>query len=634
MRLRRFGFSHFVLTIFVLSGFRLSAATRYVAVTGSAGGEGTSPAQPWSLAMACNSAAPGDLILVQPGVYNGKYEIRVSGTESAPITFRADGALGSVVIDGTGVAGANDGLLFIRASNSKPLAQDLIVEGFELRNFIGVNDASGIRLLCTGSGRIQRIRFNRCYVHDIRGTNAMGITVYGQSSANAISGITLDNCEVAFCQPSPSEAVVFNGNIDGFAVTNCVIRNCNNIGLDMIGGESGFPPAPAAGKVARNGLVRACQVRNISNAQGISAAGIYVDGGRSITIENCVVESSDFGMEIGAENPGIVTDNVVVRNNILHRNKLNGLVVGGAESIYGRANNNRFYNNLFYENGTTDVYATELFIQYGSGNVFENNIIVPRADVLPSFLYLIGGNTNQTFRNNLWYTAGGTAGSEGDFGWIPEETNPSNPCCGDYQEFRSRTGQDAGGLYANPLFVNPTQSDYHLLPASPAINKGVVNADIAGGQVLDWDGFPRVRGGLPDIGPDEVWSVDAWWRFNFPGEALSPAGLAADRDGDCHANFMEYLAATSPKNAASQPTAGPLPWTGSGSPKGMFFEQTGGIDDAELQLWQSGDLSAWSWSGVQPGSTPITQGRFRKEWVLPAGTGDRVFLRLKAVLKP
>lgn len=617
-----------------MSAGGLYAATRYVAVTGTPAGEGTAPAQPWSLAKACASATPGDVVLVQPGVYNGKFEITVSGTEASPIAFRADGPAGSVVIDGTNISGANDGLIFIRASNSKPMASDLVVEGFELRNFVGVNDASGIRLLCTGNGRIQRIRISKCYIHDIRGTNAMGITVYGQSSANAISAITLDGCEVAFCQPAPSEAVVFNGNIDGFTVENCIMRNCNNIGLDMIGGESGFPPAPAAGKVARNGLVRHCSVGNIHNTQDIAAAGIYVDGGRRITIEHCVVESSDFGMEIGAENPGIVSDGIVVRNNILHNNYLNGLVVGGAESTNGRADNNRFYNNLLFENGRFDEYATELFIQYGSGNSFENNIIMARADVLPSFLYVIGGNTAQTFRNNLWYAQGLSSTSEGDFGWIPEETNPSAPCCGDYQEFRASTGQDAGGLYANPMFVNPAAYNFHLLGVSPAINKGILNADIAAGGLVDMDGFPRVRGALPDIGPDEVWKVDTWWRTSYPNLELSPAAFEADSDGDGFSNFLEFMAATAPNGNYTFPATGPLPQTGPGTPRGLFFEQTGGIEEAELQLWQSEDLKVWTQSLIQPTSTPVNQGRFRKEWVLPAGAGDRIYLRLKAVLKP
>lgn len=574
----------------------------------------------------------GDLVLVQPGIYFGKFEITASGTLIAPITFRADGAKGSVVIDGTGVAGSNDGLIFIRATSSKPVARDLVVEGLELRNFRNVNDASGVRILSQGNGMVSRITIRNCYIHDIRGTNAMGITVYGMSSTNPITGITIEGCEVAACEPSPSEAVVVNGNVDGFLVDRCHIHNCNNIGLDMIGGEPGFPAAPAAGKVARNGLVTGCRVNNIVNPLNIAAAGIYVDGGRLITIEHCLVETSDFGIEIGSENTGIITDQVVVRNNILRNNRLNALVVGGAETGNGRVNNCRFHHNLLWQNGTADVYATELFLQYGAGHVFSNNIIHPRADVLPSFLYVIGGNTNHTFRNNLWFTPGGSAGSDGDFGWIPEATNPSNPCCGSYQEFRTRTTQDAGGLYANPQFFNAVSGDYHLAPASPARNAGAFDGGPAGEFLTDLDGLPRVQGAAPDIGPDEAWPVDAWWRSIFPALPLSPAQLEADADGDGGANFLEYAAGTSPVDPSSRPSFGPLTAEGI---QGFFFEAAADVTDAEVGLFTSQtDPTSWNLSAVLPVRGSIAGGRQRIEWVVAGTAPPRLFLRGKAVLKP
>ena len=79
--------------------------------------------------------------------------------------------------------------------------------------------------------------------------------------------------------PAPSEALVLNGNVTGFQVTGNVVRDVNNIGIDMIGGETDIQPNPAL--VARNGIVR----RNVvvaanSNYEGGYAAGIYVDGGR------------------------------------------------------------------------------------------------------------------------------------------------------------------------------------------------------------------------------------------------------------------------------------------------------------------------------------------------------------------
>jgi len=604
------------------------ALNRYVATTGTAAGNGESLQQPWSLAKACTSALAGDVVLVQPGVYLGKYEILVSGSEGKPITFRADGPEGAVVIDGTGQAGANDGLIFIRASNSKPLAQDLIVEGFTLRNFLNVNDASGIRMVCRGIGVMRRILIDRCSVQDIRGTNAMGITVYGASTLNAIAGVTLRGCKVSLCEPSPSEAVVFNGNIDGFTVENCLIKDCNNIGLDMIGGEPGLPPAPAAGLVARNGLVKRCRVQNIVNAVGIAAAGIYVDGGRQITIEHCLVEGSDFGIEIGSENTGIITDGVVVRNNLLQNNRQNGLVVGGAEPDNGRVNNCHFYHNLLYANGTDEEFSTELFIQYGSGNVFENNIFHARSDALPSFLYVIGGNTGQLFRNNLWYNPGGNSTLSSDFGWVPEETDAMNPCCSSYQEFRNVTGQDVGGVFADPGFLNAAAGDYHLSPASPARNAGVILAGVDALSLTDLDGLPRLQGTAPDIGLDEVWPVDAWWRVHFPAVPLSAAGLSADHDGDGASNLLEYAGGTQPNASLSSPFFGPV----SGAKQGFFFEKAVGASDVEVQLLSSTSLAVWTLSPLLPTISPANGGRQRLEWITsPVSAG---VLRGGVRLKP
>lgn len=52
---------------------------------------------------------------------------------------------------------------------------------------------------------------------------------------------------------------------------------------------------------------------------------------------------------------------------------------------------------------------------------------------------------------------------------------------------------------APPLFVNPAQQDYHLLPGSPAIEGGIAGT----GVTSDMDGEPRPIGPLPDVGADE-----------------------------------------------------------------------------------------------------------------------------------
>lgn len=623
----------FVLSVFGVSVLPCQALTRYVTPGGSSSGEGATLQQPWSLTKAFSAALPGDLVLVQPGIYPGKYEITASGTPpnagngapAVPITYRADGAAGSVVIDGTGTSGANDGLIFVRATNAKPRASDLVLEGFEIRNFLNVNDASGIRILCRGSGSVARITVRGCYIHDIRGQNAMGITVYGMSSMNPITGITLEGCEVANCDPSPSEALVLNGNVDGFTVKDCIIRDCNNIGLDMIGGEPGFPVEPAAGKVARNGLVQGCRVSNIINAINISGAGIYVDGGRLITIEHCRVENSDFGIEVGSENFGVTTDGVVVRNNILRNNRFNAIVVGGEGAGNGRVDGCRFYHNLLYRNGTQDVFASEIFLQYGTGNSFGNNIVYPAADGSPSFFFVTEGNAGTSFRNNLWFAEGGSANTDGDFAW------QEGVCCGSYAEFRNATGQDAGGIYANPSFLNESAGDYHLNASSPARDTGLADADHASGLLVDLDGLPRMQGSAPDMGPDEVWPVDAWWRIHFPAVTLTAAQLLADADLDGAPNLLEYAAGSFPGSARSRPEFGPLTVPGS---RGFVFQKATAATDVDLRLFTSGNLSAWALSNLSPQLGVAGGGRQAHTWTLPAPAAAKIFLRLEAKLKP
>src|ERR1035438_5566900 len=70
-----------------------SATTYYVSVGGSDLDAGTS-SQPWrTLARAASAVAPGDTVLVQPGVYDEYVQFTHSGTAESPITVKANGAV-------------------------------------------------------------------------------------------------------------------------------------------------------------------------------------------------------------------------------------------------------------------------------------------------------------------------------------------------------------------------------------------------------------------------------------------------------------------------------------------------------------------------------------------------------------
>jgi hypothetical protein len=56
-----------------------------------------------------------------------------------------------------------------------------------------------------------------------------------------------------------------------------------------------------------------------------------------------------------------------------------------------------------------------------------------------------------------------------------------------------------GNLEVDPLFEDAKRGNYHLKLSSPVINKGVNK----GVPLIDFEGDPRVKGTLPDMGPDE-----------------------------------------------------------------------------------------------------------------------------------
>lgn len=104
------------------------------------------------------------------------------------------------------------------------------------------------------------------------------------------------------CKLGQSEALVLNGNVDGFKVTNNTVHDNDNIGIDFIGYEGTAP----ANDNARNGICTGNRVYNISSKNNphmleMSAGGIYVDGGFNILIDSNIVKNADIGIEVATE---------------------------------------------------------------------------------------------------------------------------------------------------------------------------------------------------------------------------------------------------------------------------------------------------------------------------------------------
>ena len=406
-----------------------SSGSFYVAQTGKDSNPGTIE-QPWrTIQHAADSLTPGDTVFVMAGTYNEKIIVNVSGSESGGyITFKNYNN-DVVILDGTDVSGEN--MIYMQDKDY------INISGFSICNNTGVSDGSGIRI--EGSGQHIALRDN--IIYDITGTNAMGITAYAHSSGK-IQYLKIDGNEIFDCEPAPSEALVVNGAVEEFEITNNVVHDVNNIGIDVIGGE-------ITAKVAKSGLVKANEVyRARSSYGGGYGAGIYVDGGVNITVEENIVYDCDLGIEIGCENAGYVVTGCLIRGNQLYNNDKAGLVFGGYDPTAGRVKNCTFANNILYKNQVTQDGEGELWIQYATENKIRNNIIFtgPQAILLSSW----AGNENNTLDYNCWFSE-----TNYSFIWNGNQYNSFNA-------YQSATGQDTNSIQENPRFAYPANADFHL----------------------------------------------------------------------------------------------------------------------------------------------------------------------------
>ncbi|HYC53722.1 MAG TPA: choice-of-anchor Q domain-containing protein [Candidatus Binatia bacterium] len=464
------------------------------------------PADHATIQAALHAAGPGDTVLVAPGTYNEKVAFASSGTPGSPIVLTSSAGAATTILSGASVPGDNIVLIDNRSHVS--------VIGLTIRDNTGLNDGSGIRIL--GSGKGITIRDN--VIREIRGQNAMGITVYADQ-ATPVEDLIIDGNEIFDCDPSPSEALVLNGNVRAFEVTGNYVHDVNNIAIDFIGGETDIQPNPNL--VAREGVCRGNLVERCGS--GFSG-GIYIDGGRDILIENNTVTGCDLGIEVGAENNGINATGNVVRSNVVYGNRVVGLIFGGYSASVGRANDNYFYNNTLYKNGTdANDGVGEIWVQYGDDNVLENNLVWSRdsGDGAPmnTMVASFNATSGNLFDYNLYFTEDGAAAAQfGDSGVA-------------YSGFAAWQGasQDDNGIFADPQLLDAGAGDFHLTSTSPAVDAG--NPVYAGVGQTDIDDSVRVSGGRVDIGADEATcgdgNVDA-------GETCDDGGLMSG-DG-CDAN--------------------------------------------------------------------------------------------------
>ena len=480
----------------------LFGADFFVSTAGNDANPGSETLPFKTIQKGCDAASAGSTIFVKAGVYSERVVLAKSGNASDGFVTLRNFASDAVALDGTGLT-APDGSSALLSITDQSYVR---VQGLELRNYSTTTPNVVIAgIYVTGAGDHLEVR--TCHVHHIAnnaavdankmGRDAFGIATYGTNGKTALTNLIYDGNEVDHCTLGSSESFTFNGNIDGFMVTNCTVHDNDNIGIDGIGWEK----TAKTNDQARNGVIRGNLVYNI-NSKGnpaygndSSAGGIYVDGGRDIVIERNHIYNADYGIEIGCEHKGKTASGVIVRDNIVHHCTVAGLGFGGYDLKRGTTINCQFLNNTFFHNDTSNTFTGEVNVQVSKNNVFKNNILFATSqNVLITNPFAKTKSSGNVFDYNVYYCDGGASVSA--WNWNKKDYTG-------FDTYLAGSGQDAHSKFADPLFMSTgALPDLRVQAASPAIDAGDPAFTPAVGET-DFAGNPRKNGPAVDVGAFE-----------------------------------------------------------------------------------------------------------------------------------
>jgi hypothetical protein len=538
-----------------------TGATYYVSTTGNNGNPGTLSA-PWlSIQHAANTVKAGATVYVLGGVYHESVNFSRSGTASEPITFESYPGE-TAVIDGTGVnccgSSQTQGLINMTGSLSY-----ITLSGFEIRNYTtsqAADTPAGVWITGSGSG----IQILDNLVHNITTTseangNAFGISVYG-TSKTPITQLVISGNEVYDLRTGQSESVNVDGNVTHFRITNNLVHDNDNIGIDAIGyegvGPVGYDEA-MYGEISGNTIYNISGITNPGEGDEYDADGLYCDGCAYVTIERNVILQADYGIETTSENQICQANGtewsgpnntataatgkfpcygryVTVRNNIFYKSNACGNSIGGyaaASKAGGQSNgggssyhdvfvNNSLYNNATQpgsasEGGSTGEFQIQYQVGSAQGNIYENNIVYAGAYNTWIFSYVPFSASYPApparLNWNLYHSAAGYV--EGTSMWWGDVNTYTS-----FSNWQTTSREDANSRNTNPLFVDlgATPPNFDTDPSSPAVGAGSTSLSCSDGWCdphgsspdslygsTDFLGNPRTSGSNIDIGAYE-----------------------------------------------------------------------------------------------------------------------------------
>ncbi|MBC5638462.1 DUF1565 domain-containing protein [Ornithinibacillus sp. BX22] len=429
----------------------------YVAQDGNDEYDGSKSKPFRTLKKAASVAKAGTTVHIREGIYREQLIVQHSGTKSKEIIFQPY-QNEKVILSGENLTSEEGDTSIISIDNKHYVT----ISGLVIQDLTtDLSDETVIGIFVIGSS--SHITLDHNHVRHIEthadDGNGHGIAVYGEG---AMKDITITNNTVEDLMLGASEALVLNGNIDGFIIDHNVVRRNNNIGIDLIGYE-GISSDKETDYV-RNGVVSNNTVYDISTygnpayGKEYSAGGIYVDGGKDITIKENTIYHSDIGIEATSEHKGKYAENIEILKNTIYENHYTGISIGGYDKERGGTIHSNISGNIVYRNDTKGLDGGQLMIQHDvRDNKIEKNILTagPNRQFIVNYFTT---NENNELRHNVFHKE---AGEEGIWIWKDVEYHS-------FAVFKEASTSDKETSYIDPGYVDSDSYDFRLKEDSPA----------------------------------------------------------------------------------------------------------------------------------------------------------------------
>lgn len=459
---------------------RASAADYYVdnmSAACSNSGPGT-PAAPYctiSAALAAHHAA-GTTLHVMPGVYREQVSVPASGTSGSPIVLKTESATGNPVAV-VGTEDFSDPVRWTPHNGDVWLApgvnwnpNQVFADGVRLTPGSGSPDtlSPGRFLFVTGAGLYVNAGGGNPAAHGAE----VGVRSYG-FYVSSRSWVTIDGFKVSRCD---DKGIMVTGATSNIEVLHNAVSFCNRYGIQVAGGSSTHIGWNTVTDNGDHGIALTAGTNGATVEHNESARNVY----RFARQAN--------GLFLYGANGNLI------QRNRFHDNQDTG------ENFQPGANNNLSLENLSWNNGDhgfDDLQATgNVHIGDVAYNNYKDGFAVDGSatgTMLSNCIAISNGLT--TLRYNLWVDSTSAPGfvSNDNIFWNPTAQPPIKyltPAYSTIAAYSAVSGQDTRSLQSDPMFVDPADGDFHLMPGSPAIDNA--NSGLPGWPSQDADSRPRI----------------------------------------------------------------------------------------------------------------------------------------------